>query len=81
MKKTLLKNVVLPPSGETIRLPAQQVDYIAARHSPSGRKRVVLREVKNGSGPKRFVEIWEDEALKFNLDVSDEHDAFYADGE
>ncbi|KAJ2929491.1 hypothetical protein H1R20_g7597, partial [Candolleomyces eurysporus] len=79
VKKTLLKNIVLPPSGEAIQLPTQEVDYVAARYSPSGRKRVVLREVKNGSGTKRFVEIWEGEALKFNLDVSDEHGAFYPD--
>ena len=81
MKKNFLKNVVLPPSGEVVRLPAQQVDYVAARYSPSGRRRVVLREVKNDSGSKQFVEIWVDDALKFNVDVSDEHDAFYADGE
>ncbi|RXW22263.1 hypothetical protein EST38_g3573 [Candolleomyces aberdarensis] len=79
VKKTLLKNVILPPSSEAIRLPAQEVDYVAARYSPSGRKRVVLREVKNDSGTKRFVEIWEGEALKFNVDVSDKHGAFYPD--
>lgn len=81
MKKTLLKDIVLPPSGEAIPLPAQEVDYVAARYSPSGRNRVVLRDVKHGSETDRFVEIWVDGALKFNVDVSDEHGAFYADGE
>ncbi|TEB06340.1 hypothetical protein FA13DRAFT_1722963, partial [Coprinellus micaceus] len=52
------------------------------RYSPSGRTRAVLREVKewSGSGSKYFVELWAGDRLKYEVDVTEKHGAFYADG-
>ncbi|KAF6750448.1 hypothetical protein DFP72DRAFT_1139724 [Ephemerocybe angulata] len=59
VKKSLVKQIVLSNSGPATVLPAQEVNYVAARYSLSGRNRVVLREAKEGSGTKYFVELLE----------------------
>ncbi|KAF6748273.1 acylaminoacyl-peptidase [Ephemerocybe angulata] len=79
VKKSLVKQIVLSNSGPATVLPAQEVNYVAARYSLSGRNRVVLREAKEGSGTKYFVELWRGDSLRFTLDVTEKHGAFYAD--
>ena len=62
--------------------PLQDTDVMGQIVSPSGKKRAVLRNVKNLNGStNRFVEIWTDGFRQTALDVSDYHHDFYADGE
>ncbi|KAG0694260.1 Alpha/Beta hydrolase protein [Suillus ampliporus] len=47
--------------------------------SPSKSRQAILREVTNGTGTKRFVEIWAGTQIEASLDVTKYHDVFHTD--
>lgn len=79
-KSTLIKTVsAISEVNPVISLATQRDDsQIASLYSPSGAKRVVLRETKDKK--QRVVELWKETSKVASIDVTDHHDSFYADG-
>lgn len=76
-------NTTLIVTDASVTALPQQRDSTVVGHvlSPSQARSAVLREVTENSKPKRYVEIWNHNALEAMIDVSDAHGAFYTDGE
>jgi acylaminoacyl-peptidase len=82
-KKTIVKTIAnINEEKVFISSPTQVDGQVASLYAPSGIKRVVLREVGNAKGgeKKKVVEFWRNDVREATLDVSELHDAFYADG-
>jgi hypothetical protein len=61
--------------------PLQEVgETVASVVSPSYELHAILRESKQGTSTRRFVEIWSKNRIEVSLEVSDFHQAFYLDG-
>ncbi|KAH6912211.1 acylaminoacyl-peptidase [Coprinopsis sp. MPI-PUGE-AT-0042] len=81
-KKTIIKTIANITEEKVFVSPPTQVDgQVASLYAPSGIKRVVLREVPNpkGGDKKKVVEFWRNNVRESTMDVSELHDAFYAD--
>ncbi|KAG6847174.1 hypothetical protein H0H93_009726, partial [Arthromyces matolae] len=79
VKKTASQSIVFTDSDVTLSTPQDVGDELSFVYSPSRKRRAVLREVKNGVKPKRFVEIWNKGTLEASIEVTEEHGAFYTD--
>ncbi|KAG6844248.1 hypothetical protein H0H87_008462 [Tephrocybe sp. NHM501043] len=78
-RKVVSNSVVVSESGVTSSSLQDVGDEIAFTYSPSRARRAVLREAKNEGKPKRFVEIWNRNALEASIEVTEKHGAFYTD--
>ncbi|KAF9449698.1 alpha/beta-hydrolase [Macrolepiota fuliginosa MF-IS2] len=77
-KKTLTK--IIPLAASVTGLPLQEVGEVVAHTvSPSFKFRANLRESKQGTSTKRFVEIWSGDRAYVSFEVTDYHQAFYLD--
>lgn len=76
-------NTTLIVTNSSVTALPQQHDSTVVGHalSPSRARSAVLREVTENSKTKRYVEIWNRNALEAMIDVSNTHGAFYTDGE
>ncbi|KAI5121465.1 hypothetical protein M0805_003922 [Coniferiporia weirii] len=83
VKRNMVKHVfVSPETEEEFATPAQdQSDAVASYASPSGRLLIVLRETyaEDIHGKKRFVEVWDGDALRASQEVTKTHGGFYID--
>ncbi|KXN83272.1 Acylamino-acid-releasing enzyme [Leucoagaricus sp. SymC.cos] len=78
-KKTLTKIVPLT-SGVPTNFPLQEVgEVVGSAVSPSYNLRANLRESKQGTTTKRYVEIWSGNRTEVSFEVTDHHQAFYLD--
>ncbi len=79
-KKTLTKIVPLT-EGPPKYFPFQELgEVVGYTISPSFKLRANLREIKQGSSTKRFVEIWTGNRMDVSFEVTDYHQGFYLDG-
>ncbi|THG95145.1 hypothetical protein EW145_g8014, partial [Phellinidium pouzarii] len=83
-RRSMVKHVFVSADAEEegLATPSQdQSDAAASYVSPSGRLLVVLREMyaEESRGKKRYVEVWEGDALLGIQDVTNTHAAFYTD--
>lgn len=62
--------------------PLQEVgEAVASVVSPSYSLRANLRETKQGTSTKRYVDIWAGNRIEVSCEVTGHHQAFYLDGE
>ncbi|KAJ4480865.1 Alpha/Beta hydrolase protein [Lentinula aciculospora] len=78
VKRTISKSISLETLNATST--EEVIGVVNTAYSASGDLKVILRETGNGSDKKRFVEIWNNDAVILACkDVTDIHGIFYAD--
>ncbi|KAF5347238.1 hypothetical protein D9756_009923 [Leucocoprinus leucothites] len=78
-KKTLNKIIPLTTNVPT-NLPLQESgEIVASAVSPSYHFRANLRETKQGTSTKRFIDVWTGNRIDVSFEVTDHHQAFYLD--
>ncbi|EFI26935.1 acylaminoacyl-peptidase [Coprinopsis cinerea okayama7 len=80
LKKTVVKTIANIQGEKPYVSPPVQVDsQVAALYSPSGKRKVVLREVNKKGDTRRVVELWNESTKVASVDVTERHDKFYVD--